>query len=164
MTYRHPIREGTIAGILGAATVALWFLMVDAAGRHPLFTPAVLGASLFDVLGLRADREIETNVLTYTLFHFAAFIAVGIAAAMMVRAADRQPSRALLFVGLFVAFEIGFTILTALLARSPLFGEIAWWQFGLANLLAALVMGRHIWRTYHPTAEDRLLQAIEARI
>lgn len=163
MQYRRPMIEGTIAGVLGAATVALWFLMVDAANGHPLFTPAVLGASLFDSLGLGADGSLVANVTAYTLFHFATFIALGIAIAAVVRAADRKPSLGFLLFGIFVAFEAGFLALTWFMSRSPLYGEIAWWQFGIANLLAAAVMGRHIWRAYHPTAEDKLMHAMEAR-
>ena len=49
---RHsPLREGVLAGMIGAASVALWFLTVDSIAGRPFFTPAVLGASIFDLLG-----------------------------------------------------------------------------------------------------------------
>src|SRR5262249_56241902 len=40
-------QEGLIAGLVGAATVALWFLIIDAIQGRPPYTPTVLGAALF---------------------------------------------------------------------------------------------------------------------
>src|SRR5204863_4981813 len=40
-------QEGLIAGLVGAATVALWFLLVDTVQGRPLYTPTVLGSALF---------------------------------------------------------------------------------------------------------------------
>ena len=41
------VREGIIAGLIGAALVAVWFLIYDAARGRPLRTPALLGAAAF---------------------------------------------------------------------------------------------------------------------
>ena len=45
----HPryLREGVIAGLIGAAVVAVWFLIYDAASGRPFRTPALLGAATF---------------------------------------------------------------------------------------------------------------------
>ena len=40
-------QEGMIAGLVGAAIVALWFLILDAFNGRPLYTPTVLGTALF---------------------------------------------------------------------------------------------------------------------
>ncbi|PYN49534.1 MAG: hypothetical protein DMD95_00925 [Candidatus Rokuibacteriota bacterium] len=40
-------QEGLIAGLVGAATVALWFLVIDSIQGRPLYTPTVLGTALF---------------------------------------------------------------------------------------------------------------------
>ena len=40
-------QEGMIAGILGAAAVAVWFLLLDALAGRPFWTPTVLGTALF---------------------------------------------------------------------------------------------------------------------
>jgi hypothetical protein len=154
--------EGTIAGVIGATVVAAWFLIVDSIAGHALVTPAVLGASLFDVVGRGGERPLLTNVAFYTVVHYAAFVVVGIVAANMVRVAARRPSLGMLFGVLFVVFELGFFAWTAVLAHSPVFRTIAWYQFGAANLLAALVMGRHIWHTYHPATSERWLQWVQA--
>ena len=56
---------------------------------------------------------------------------------------------------LFVAIEIGFYGLSAVLAESPLLGALAWYQIGLANLVAALAMGTYLWRR-NPALGGRL--------
>ena len=164
MESHNPTREGTIAGIIGASSVALWFLMVDSIAGRPFFTPAILGASLFDLLGVGfGGRGLATHVAAYTVVHFAAFILIGIAAAMVMNALDRRPSLLVGFVALFLVFELCVIGAVALLSRSPLFGTIAWYQLGAANLLAAYFMGRYLWRAHHPAVDERWVRALESR-
>src|SRR5215475_13348300 len=40
-------QEGIIAGTCGAATITLWFLLIDVWAGHPLYTPNMLGTALF---------------------------------------------------------------------------------------------------------------------
>lgn len=151
MLSRHPSRQGLIAGLIGATTIAVWFLLIDAIANRPFFTPTVLGAAFFDLIGgAFGGRGQFTNVAMYSVVHYALFVAIGIAAAYATNALERKPSKLTGFLVLFVALEIGVLALTALLVRSPLFGTIAWWQFGIANLVAAWSMGMYIWRTHHP--------------
>lgn len=151
MLSRHPLRHGVLAGLIGATTIALWFLIVDAIAGRAFFTPTVLGASLFDLVGgAFGGRGQFANVAMYTVVHYALFVAIGVVAAYATNAAERKPSKLTGFVLLFVALELGVLSLTALMVRSPLFGPIAWWQFGIANLIAAWAMGMYIWRTHHP--------------
>ena len=51
----------------------------------------------------------------------------------------------------------------AVLSQSPLFGTIAWYQLGAANLLAAYSMGRYLWRAHHPAADERWVRALDSR-
>src|SRR5947209_18455068 len=39
--------EGIIAGTWGAATITLWFVLLDVWAGHPLSTPNMLGTALF---------------------------------------------------------------------------------------------------------------------
>ena len=164
MQSHSPAREGTVAGIIGAASVALWFLMVDSIAGRPFFTPAVLGASLFDLLGGGfGGRGLFTHVAAYTVVHFAAFIAIGTVAAYVMNVLDRKPSWVVGFATLFIVFELCVFAVVGLLSRSPLFGNIAWYQLGAANLLAAFFMGRYLWRAHHPAVEERWVRALESR-
>ena len=44
MQLSRILREGFIAGLIGAGAVALWFLIVDMIAGRPFFTPAMLGS------------------------------------------------------------------------------------------------------------------------
>lgn len=164
MESHSPTREGTLAGIIGATSVAVWFLMVDSIAGRPFFTPAILGASLFDLLGGEfGGRGLATHVAAYTVIHFAAFIIIGIIAASLMNVLDRKPSLLVGFAALFFVFEVCVFGVVALLSRSPLFGTIAWYQLGAANLLAAFLMGRYLWRAHHPAEDERWVRALQSR-
>ena len=164
MESHRPLREGTIAGISGASSGALWFLMVDSIAGRPFFTPAILGASLFDLLGAGfGGRGLVMHVAAYTVIHFAAFIIIGIVAASLMNVLDRKPSLLVGFAALFFVFEVCVFAAVAVLSQSPLFGNIAWYQLGAANLLAAFFMGRYLWRAHHPAEDERWVRALESR-
>ena len=75
MATRHNlVREGLIAGILGATSVALWFLVLDVAAGRAFHTPAVLGTALLGVFGPAGSEGDVVRVIAYTIFHYGAFI------------------------------------------------------------------------------------------
>ena len=77
---RHSIvRDGIVAGILGATAVALWFLGLDIIFRHAFATPEALGRGLLRILGPQGSEGAAVFVIVYTIFHFAAFILAGAA-------------------------------------------------------------------------------------
>ena len=159
MAKQHSVvREGIVAGAIGATIVALWFLVIDIAAGHALMTPEALGRTVLRVLGPPFDDSLAVVVAVYTVFHYVAFAIVGIIAVAIVHAGEREPSVLAGALILFVAIEIGFYGLTALLTESPL-GNLAWYQIGLANLLAAIGMGVYLWRR-HPALSARLDYAL----
>ena len=138
--WTRPFREGTIAGLLGASAVALWFLVYDVAAGAPLRTPALLGAALFD--GLRDPSALVITgslILKYTLLHGLAFIAFGWLAASLLVLVDHEPQLIVAVFMLFVCFEVFAIALIAILA-SWLFETLIWWTIVAANVLAAVVM------------------------
>ena len=67
-------RQGIVAGVLGAATIAVWFFLVDVLSGRPLFyTPNVLGTALFrHGAGLDQPQTLAISlemVLVYTWVH-----------------------------------------------------------------------------------------------
>ena len=158
----HPLlREGAIAGMIGGTCVAVWFFFVDLLSGHALFTPTTLGHALFTVL--RPSPALDTPsaaILGYTLFHYVAFIGVGIAAAALVSWARMEPSILFGFVILFAAVEVGFYGFVALLQQASPLGELAWYQVMIGNLIAAAAMGAYIWRA-HPRLRDQLAHAFD---
>jgi hypothetical protein len=149
MPQGHSIaREGVIAGIIGATSVAIWFLAVDTIAGHPLYTPALLGTAAFSVFGDTTRDGSLVHVLVYTIIHYAAFVGTGILVSYVVHRAETEPSVLVVFTLLFIIFELGFYGLTVLLAQTEL-RMLAWYQIAAGNLLAALMMGIYMWRT-HP--------------
>lgn len=160
----HPVfREGVIAGIIGATAIAAWFFIVDLIAGQALFTPSTLGRAVFSVLGAVPDAESPIiHVLAYTLFHYAAFISVGIVAAAMVRLAGDEPSVLLGFVILFVAFEVGFYAFVAVLSQVTPLGGLAWWQVMVGNVIAAAAMGFYLLRR-HPVLREQFRHSLDAQ-
>lgn len=152
----HPLlHDGIIAGLIGAAAIAVWFLAIDTIAGHPFRTPAVLGNGLLDVLGPADSTDsTATFVIVYTIFHFAAFMFVGLLAALIVHLAKHEPSILLGFVVLFVATEIGFYGLTGLLHEASSLKGLVWYQVMLGNLVAAIAMGYYFWRTHRELRDE----------
>lgn len=159
----HPtLREGVIAGMIGATCVAVWFFFVDELAGRPLFTPTTLGRALFTVLRPTPVQEMPVlYVVGYTVFHYAAFIGVGIVAAVVASWAAEEPAIVIGFFILFVAFEVGFYGFVALLQQASPLGELAWYQVMIGNLIAAAAMGAYIWRV-HPRLREQLTHAFDA--
>src|SRR5256885_12013356 len=71
-------QEGLIAGLVGAATVALWFLIVDSIQGRPLYTPTILGAALFHRGAVPwLDVPNFEMVMMFTWVHGLAFVVIG---------------------------------------------------------------------------------------
>lgn len=152
---RRIIMEGFIAGLIGAAAVALWFLVVDTVSGRPFFTPAMLGSAVFQ--GLRDPALVEIafpTVVMYTMLHVVAFLLVGIAAAILVAEAEEFPTLLWPLLVFFVVFEFGFYIIVATLL-TPLLSALAWTNVAIGNLIAASGMGYYLWRV-HPKLRAEL--------
>jgi hypothetical protein len=156
----NPIREGIIAGMVGAVAVAAWFFVLDVIQGRLLFTPAALGSGF--LLGARGVNEVQITLTTvggYTLVHIVAFIAVGILAAVLIHAAEKQPVVLLGAILVFVTLEVFFVGLMALIA-SWLMDALSWWTVAAANLIAGLGMGVYLFRT-HPRLRRELSRDLE---
>jgi hypothetical protein len=134
------LREGVVAGLIGAAVVAVWFLAFDFARGRPLLTPALLGAAAFWGETSAAAVQVTAGlVLGYTIVHGLAFIAFGIVAASVIRAAEREPPLVIAVVILFACFETFFLGVIGVLSRS-LLDAVGLGAILVGNLLAAAAM------------------------
>lgn len=144
--------EGLRAGLVGAATIAIWFLVLDVIQGRPFYTPTVLGTALFrGGEGLGAPEGLPASfemVLTFTWVHVLAFILIGMAAAYLISVAEQDPSFGFGIVLLFVVFEFGFVVACMLFAE-PVLLALTWTGVLIGNLLAALAMTLVFWRR-HP--------------
>jgi len=139
-SHSRYFREGIIAGLIGAAVVAVWFLIYDAARGHPFRTPALLGAATFQ--GLQDPSAVPVTahlVVEYTVLHGVVFALIGVLIAYLIMTSQSEPSRLLMLFIALMCFEVFFLALLVWLAH-PVLDEVAWWTILLANALAALGM------------------------
>jgi hypothetical protein len=150
-SWGNVLREGVVAGVIGAAVVALWFFAIDAIRGDPLRTPQLLGTALLHQEGPMA------SVLAYTVVHGLAFILFGVVGALLIAGAERQPMLIFALVIVFTAFEIFFFGLI-LIAASWVMDEVAGWTIFVGNVLAAAAMLAYYFRR-HRTLAHRLTAA-----
>ena len=145
-------QEGMIAGVLGALTIALWFLVLDALWGRPLWTPTILGTALFrGGAGLGTPETLPVSVemvLMFTWVHVLVFAGLGGIAARLLDYVERHPSAGFGVLLLFVIFQFGF-IVAATVFAPPVLRALSSWSILVANLLAAAAMTAYFrWR--HP--------------
>ena len=159
---RSVLMEGVIAGLIGATTVAVWFLIVDALRGRAFLVPASLGHGFRHAIGVAGTDSFVANVVIYTFVHYAAFFAVGMLAAAILRRSDSQPAILAGAFLLFVIFEVGFLVLSAVLPESRALGLPSWTLVSVGNLLAAAAMGAYLWRA-HPDLGRQLGNVLGGR-
>jgi hypothetical protein len=150
-------QEGIVAGVLGALTVALWFLVVDMMHGRPFYTPTVLGQVLFGRGVWPATLETMPPsldmVLMFSWVHGLAFAVIGVVAAYLIAVAERNPSLGFGIVLMFVILEACFTV-AAMIVAEPVLRALTWQAILVANFLAAAVIAGYFWLR-HPTMQMR---------
>jgi hypothetical protein len=134
--------DGIVAGLIGAAVIALFFLCIDISRGRPFWTPGTLGSSLFlgKTLPPMATPQ-PAVVIGYTLLHSWVFTIAGLIAsfALMGNRKRLGPVAGLVLAGaLFVGLEIVFEIFSQVAPTLDSSFDVA--RVALANLLAAVSM------------------------
>lgn len=136
------------AGMLGAVTVGLAFLVRDVWIGEPLHTPSVLGMLLVE--GFEAARQTTSApgaAALYNGVHFAVWMLFGLAGARVMREAEDDAARRWMPVALGLAWLAVLFGLEVVMVETPLTRLHLWWG-GIPGLLT---MGAFlIWR--HPGA------------
>jgi hypothetical protein len=139
--------DGVIAGLIGAAIVAIWFLFMDAVTRLPLYTPTVLGEGL-----LLREQGLASNVgeqaslkltLLYSGVHGLVFVVLGVIAAYLLLLPKRKPHLGIVLIALFAVLEVGF-VGSAFVVAKPVLDELAWPIVLTGNFLAAAGMACYL--------------------
>jgi hypothetical protein len=147
--------EATWVGLIGAAVVAVWFLILDLIAGHPLRTPSVLGQVL--LLGRENPDVIGTDftgVILYTALHMGLFLAFGFALAYIIRWSVDNHFVRYAVLQVFLAFEL-FFVFVVLMLNEETRSLFPVWTVLAANTLAALCMGLYLWRN-HPDLQREL--------
>ena len=146
------VKEGAKAGLLGAAAVAIWFLILDTVNGHPLFTPSVLGQQvLFRSRGPATGAVMVDAVVAYTFLHAGVFVLFGLLVTKLVHLAVDQAIFRFALMMTFVVFEIFFLGVTYIFFAESA-GLFSWWSILVANTCAAAVMGYYLWHN-HPSLQ-----------
>ena len=145
-------QEGLVAGLIGAATIAIWFFILDLFTLRPLYTPTVLGTALFrQGEGLASSESLQASlelVLMFTFVHCLVFIILGVVASRLLILAEGNPNLGFGIILFFVVFMFGFLVMAMLFAE-PVLRALTWPAILIGNLLAAGVMGAFFWKR-HP--------------
>ena len=149
------LKDGMIAGLVGALTIALWFLVIDTIAGRPLYTPTLLGTAFFhpeaDLSSpalLKASLDVAFQ---YSVFHWITFTVMGAVASFCLRLAAGESHLGfgfLLFFALFVVFEFGFRFVRAGVFSQQV--DIAWPMVLIGNLLASAVIGAYLLLRHRP--------------
>jgi hypothetical protein len=150
----HVLREGVVAGVIGGAVVACWFLLLDAIRGDPLRTPRFLGSAML------GQTDPVGAMLSYTIVHGIVFILFGIAGAFLLSGAEARPVFLFPFVMLYMAFEFFFFAVVLILSRWVL-AELAGWAVVVGNLLAGVAMLTYYFQK-HRSLAGRVAHALAA--
>jgi len=139
--------DGAIAGIIGAVIIAVLFLFLDTVTHLPLYTPTVMGGSLFlsadDLASTEGARVSLTLTLMYTGVHGLVFIVLGVMGAQFLLSTRRELNLGLSILVLFVILEFGF-VGTAFFLAAPVLDLLDWARVLVGNSLAAIGMAIYL--------------------
>ena len=143
--------EGLVAGLIGAATIAVWFFILDLYNGRPFYTPNVLGAALSLSGAVRESATVPMSmefVIFYSWIHGLVFCVIGGLASKLLSLAERDLNYGFGILLLFIIFEFGF-VAAAMVFAEPILRALAWPAVLVGNLLAAGAMAIYFWR-HHP--------------
>ena len=155
------LSTGVTAGALAGAAVAVLFFVIDIIAGQPFQTPAALGSAVF--LGAESSDAVQAGVAIiggYTVVHFAAFMAVGVAFAWVGERVAAHPGFWLLSVMAFIVLD-GLFIGVAGLLSGRVLDTFGWGSIGLGNIIAVAVMGAWVWR-HNPKLREQVASMPEA--
>ena len=147
--------DSILTGMIGAAVVAIWFLILDTARGQIFLTPSLLGSVIF--LGQSPEQAVAVNpyiVFAYTGLHGVLFLIAGFAIARMFALFEHNPQFGIVILMLFLLFEsILFSAAAAIFPK--LIGTIGTVAVACGNLFAAIAMFAFLIRR-HPAALNQL--------
>lgn len=147
--------DGILTGTVGAAVVALWFLVLDTARGQMFYTPSLLGSVIF--FGQSPEQAVSINpytIFAYTGLHGVLFLIAGLVLTRMFLLFERNPQFGIVILLLFLLFEsILFAAAAAIFPN--LIGALGALAVACGNLFAAIAMFAFLIRR-HPAALSQL--------
>jgi len=155
------LSEGLVAGLLGYASIALFFGLLHLLTGQSLFhTATALGDPLVSHRSALVVGTAAGSVLAFNGIHLMAFLLFGLIAAWLVSRAETNPG--FLYLMLFLGLAGFFYSLSGFLGFSidrPL--APSWVAVAVANLLAGLLMAAYLLRA-HPGLWPQIMGAMDS--
>ena len=140
------LTQGLIAGLIGYAAVAVFFLLVNViGGRSPFHTAAALGSVLFYGLQDPANLVIEPGpVIAYNGLHLILSIVAATVAAWLLFETERHH---FIWYFVFFVFLAGFVYSLVLIGvvGAEISHIVPWWSVLAANVIWLLSLGCYLW-------------------
>ena len=148
--------DGLFTGMIGAITVALWFLGVDLAAGRPLYTPALLGNVLLHGSAATSQGVViaPLEIAAYTAVHFVLFMVIGVVFSYFMTLFERFPIMFFVLLVLFLCLQVGF-VAADLALGAQVISKLKPWTVVAANLLAAAAMALYQWKR-HPSVMGKI--------
>jgi len=147
--------DGAIAGILAAITIAVWFVIFDAARGQPLGSAGAWAATLFHSFANGASpHDASLVMLGDVLFHLCVFALIGIASAAILEAAETDGDLFPTMLAFVAAFAV-FCIMLVMLLGPSAGVSLPWWKFVAGDLMATTVLMAFFLRR-HPALARQL--------
>lgn len=144
------LTDSLIAGLIGYATVAVFFMLAGVlTGRSPLYVASLLGSHLFYGGVPAGEVAIEPGpVLAYNGLHLLVFLAGGLFMAWLADLSERLPHGWYLMgtAGLFVAAHV---LVLPFWFDPEVQAVLSLWLVLVATTVASLAMAAYLWLT-HP--------------
>ena len=139
------LSEGLIAGVIGYATTAIFFMLASAlAGQSPFHLAALLGGAMF--YGLHDASQVVVwpgVVLAYNGIHLIVFLVLGMIAAWFAALAERGPEFWYIAITLYIFVLFHVYGIVQMLSESFRASIPVWVSFG-GTFLASIAMAAYL--------------------
>lgn len=142
------------AGVLGAAVVWLWILLIGALNDAPLRLATLIGGGLTHIVRV-PDAPDWIAVVVFTVFHFVAWLGIAEVMAIVLRVAIRTPAVLLLAAVVTILVLLALVGITMIFASEGLGGGFAWPAIYVGSILGLVATAWYILR-WHPEVRTEL--------
>lgn len=150
-THSHEVLR---AGVLGAATVWLWILLVGALYGAPLRLATLLGDGLAHIVRV-ASPPTWVAVVVFTIFHFVAWAGIAEVMVIVLRVARTTPAVLMLAAVVMILVLLALIGITMIFASGGLGSGLAWAGIYVGSILGLAVTAGYLLR-WHPEVRTEL--------
>jgi hypothetical protein len=143
--------DGVYGGLVGASTIALFFLIVDLVQGRPLWSPTVMGAALLEGIAPASVETIRLDMVAfYSIIHFATLFAFSAALGFVCRRSAMVARHSLVIVALVFVVLTGVVLVADALFMNGAVAVLGYGPVLIANALTGVSMAVFIKWAHRP--------------